>query len=139
MSNPSYMSYDAIAINKKAKDKTSEIPADARPAIYRIHQGQEQNLTFEIAVPLARVAEMAPGVGTEAGKLVKVGFEWGGMTEAMKQARMNRLHGRIEGEMPADATSGGQTGERRQSGSSRGRKSPKKHDFWVDVQLASNQ
>jgi hypothetical protein len=62
------------------------------------------------------------------------------MTEAMKQARMNRLHGRAEGEMPNDAKSGGQTGEpRSQSMSSRGRKSPKKYDFWVDVQLANAQ
>lgn len=139
MANPDYMIFDAIVINKKAKDETAEVPADAKPAIYRLHQEQEQQIAFEFAVPLARVAEWAPGIGTEAGKLIKVGFEWGGMTEAMKKARMNRLHGRMEGEMPSRADQGGQTGERSQSDSSRRRQSPKKYDFWVDVQLASKQ
>ncbi len=139
LANPNYVIFDFDVINKKAKENAPEAPADAKPAVYRIHQDQEKNVAFEFAVPLVRVAELAPGISTEAGKQIKVGFEWGGMTEAMKQARMNRLHGRTEGEMPDDAKSGGQTGERRlQSGSSRGRQSPKKYDFWVDVQLASN-
>ncbi len=136
---PDYVIYDFDIINKKDKKDTPETPADAKPVVYRIHQNQEKKVAFELAVPLARVAESAPGVGSEVGKLIKVGFEWGGMTEAMKQARMNRLHGRSEAEMPTDATSGGQTGERAQLSSSRRRQSPKKYDFWVDVQLASNQ
>ena len=139
LANPNYVIFDFDVINKKAKENAPEAPAHAKPAVYRIHQDQEKNVAFEFAVPLARVAELAPGLSTEAGKQIKVGFEWGGMTEAMKQARMNRLHGRTEGEMPDDAKSGGQTGDRSQSGSSRGRQSAKKYDFWVDVQLASNQ
>ncbi len=139
MANPDYVIYDAVVINKKAKDTTAEVPAYAKPAIYRLHQAQEQKIAFEFAVPLARVAELAPGIGTEAGKLIKVGFEWGGMTDAMKKARMNRLHSRTEGEMPIDATSGGQTGDRRESELTRRRQSPKKYDFWVDVQLAYKQ
>jgi hypothetical protein len=136
LANPNYVIFDSNAVNKKAKENTPEAPADAKVAVYRIQQDQEKNVAIEFAIPLARVAELAPGIGTKPGEQIKVGFEWGGMTEAMKQARMNRFQSQSErstakiSEQPAGGT---------RASTSRGRRSPKKYDFWVDVQLASNQ
>jgi hypothetical protein len=136
LTNPNYVIYDANVINKKAKENAAETPSDARVAVYRIQQDQEKNVAIEFAVPLARAAELAPGIGTEPGKQIKVGFEWGGMTEAMKQARMNRFKSQSErsaatvSEQPAGGT---------RASTARGRRSPKKYDFWVDVQLANKK
>jgi hypothetical protein len=136
LSNPHYAIFAVDVVNKKAKDDTPRPPADARAALYRMQQDQEKNVAIEFAVPLARVSELAPGIGTEPGKKIKVGFEWGGMTEAMKKARMSRFKSQSErsaekvSEQPAGGTS---------ASTARGRRSPKKYDFWVDVQLASQK
>jgi hypothetical protein len=136
LATPNYVVFDFNVINKKAKKNAAEAPAHARAAVYRIQQDQEKNVAIEFAVPLARVAELAPGIGTEPGKQIKVGFEWGGLTEAMKQARMNRFQNQSErsAEKVSEQPIGG-TG----ASTSRGRQSPKKYDFWVDVQVASSQ
>jgi hypothetical protein len=136
LANPNYVIFDVDVVNKKAKENAPEATADAKPAVFRMHQDQEKNVAFEFAVPLARVAELAPGIGTEAGKQIKVGFEWGGMTEAMKQARMNRF--KSQSERSAATVSETPAGGTRAS-TSRGRHTPKKYDFWVDVQLANKQ
>jgi hypothetical protein len=136
LNNPNYVIYDANVINKKAKENAEETPSDARVAIYRIQQDQEKNVAIEFAAPLTRDAELAPGIGTEPGKQIKVGFEWGGMTEAMKQARMNRFQS--QSERSAETVSEQPAGGTRAS-TARGRRSPKKYDFWVDVQLANKQ
>lgn len=136
LAHPEYGIFDFNVINKKTDQNTPPPPDDAKPAIYRIYQDRETNTAFEMAIPLARVAALAPGIGTEPGRLIKVGFEWGGMTEAMKQARMDRFKSRSErsAETVPDAPMGGTT-----ASTARGRRSPKKYDFWVDVQLAKNQ
>jgi hypothetical protein len=133
---PDYAIFAVDVINKKAKEDAPEPPAEAKPAVYRIQQDQDKNVAIEFAIPLARVAELAPGIGTEPGKKIKVGFEWGGMTEAMKQARMNRFKSQSErsAEKVSEQPAGGTT-----ASTARGRRSPKKYDFWVDVQLASQQ
>jgi hypothetical protein len=136
LSNPDYMIYDFELINKKAGEKAAKPPSDAKPAIYRIHQDKGKKIAFEMAVPLAKVAELAPGIGTEPGKIIKVGFEWGGLTEAMKKARMERFKSQSEraaesvSETPAGGTS---------ASMARRRRTPKKYDFWVDVKLADKQ
>jgi hypothetical protein len=136
LANPNYAHFDTKVINTKAKDNASDVPAEAKPALYRMQKEQEGTIGFEFAIPLTREADLAPGIGTEAGKQIKVGFEWGGMTEAMKQARMERFRSRSErsAETVSDQPAGGTT-----ASTARGRRSPKKYDFWVDVQLASKQ
>jgi hypothetical protein len=136
LANPYYSHYDTSVINTKAKAESSEIPSDAKPALYRMQQGPEDRIGFEFAIPLARVADLAPGIGTEAGKQIKVGFEWGGLTEAMKEARMRRFQSQSErsAEKVSEQPAGGTT-----ASTARGRRSPKKYDFWVDVKLANSQ
>lgn len=136
LANPEYIIFDAKVLNKKAKKNAPEAPADARAAVYRIQQDQDKKVGLEFAVPLVRVTELAPGIGTEPGKQIKVGFEWGGLTDAMKKARMNRFQS--QSERSAERVSESPAGGTRAS-TARGRRSPQKYDFWVDVKLASQQ
>jgi hypothetical protein len=136
LANPNYVIFNVEVINKKAKKNTTQAPLETNPAVYRIQKDQENNVTYEMAVPLPRVDELAPGIGSEAGKQIKVGFEWGGMTEAMKKARMNRFQS--QSERSAEKVSEQPAGGTRAS-TARGRRSPKKYDFWVDVQLANTK
>lgn len=133
---PYYTHFDARVINTKAKEDAFEVPPNAKPALYRMEQRSEGSIGFEFAIPLAREAELAPGIGAEIGRQIKVGFEWGGMTEAMKQARMSRFQNQSErsAEKVSEQPVGGTT-----ASTARGRRSPKKYDFWVDLKLASQQ
>lgn len=136
LANPYYAHFDTKVINTRAKAETLEVPAEAKPALYRMQKEQEGSIGFEFAIPLTKEADLAPGIGTEPGKQIKVGFEWGGLTESMKQARMERFRSRSErsAETVSEQPAGGTT-----ASTARGRRSPKKYDFWVDVKLASNQ
>jgi hypothetical protein len=81
--------------------------------------------------------EQTSEVGIEPGKRVKVGFEWGGMTEEMRadvkrgSAALERT--RNSSSDPADNRAGAGVGSSVPMGLLSG---PKKYSFWVDVQLA---
>lgn len=117
--------------------------AEYKPAVFNMAQ-YEDRLVYEFAVPLEKPEENAFGIGTQPGQSIKVGFEWGGMTEEMKEARLSRM-----GQMStrAGASAGGvgnMTAERRvNSGSadmaSLRRNAPKQYSFWVDVTTAGNK
>ena len=99
---------------------------------------QEEKVIYEFAVPLKKVTEQAYGIGTEPGKIVKIGFEWGGLTEEQKKARAERRQ--IPG---TDAMRRGESSEawsRRNQGFSdrSGNRGPILYSFWVDVQLATS-
>ena len=137
--NRSYIQHDIKIVDKKGN---TTVPAviEGKATLFRAAQSKEA-ITFEFAVPLERGEETATGVGAEAGKLVKVGFEWGGMTKEMRDAQMSRF-----GAQNVQAGSGNMTGdpvkgEQRVGGqsaplSSIRRRTPKKYSFWVDVTLA---
>jgi hypothetical protein len=75
----------------------------------------------------------------EPGKTVKVGFEWGGLTERMKAQRMARLEQGTARKAERRTREDKVTGAQRTGGSSgdvRLSKGPKKYSFWVDVELA---
>ncbi len=79
--------------------------------------------------------EQTSGVEIEPGKRVKVGFEWGGMTEEMKK-EAKRRSAALE---RTRSTSSDPTDNRAGAGSSVPMgvlSGPKKYSFWVDVQLA---
>jgi len=104
--------------------------------------GGKKELTYEFRIPLRRGEGQPVGIGTEPGKSIKVGFEWGGLTDEMKKQRLAR---QIEGGTAGRAGSGTDlTGERRVSGSGTGssglgsfsRIRAKKYSFWTDVKLA---
>lgn len=133
---------DNSVINKKVKDPQEYDKTGVKPAIFRANKTKE-NYIFELAVPLAKPADMAPGIGTEPGSAIKIGFEWGGMTEEMRKQRLSQATSRSSqaraGNMSSNPMSEGRSGGASGSISSIRRYAPKKYSFWVDVKLAGNQ
>ena len=142
-----YNLYAAEAVDKKGEiiPAGPSAAADA-PAFHAAKQ--ETNLVYEFRVPLASRDIHPAGVGSGPGGDIKVGFEWGGLTEAMRK-RMSRLGG---GGTDAEASyipmetsiAGGDEDEgmRDRGGASpfaARQRGPKKHSFWVDVKLAQGQ
>ena len=100
-----------------------------KPALFK-YAPQQQLLVYEFAIPLARVHELAAGVGADPGKTVMVGFEWGGPTEAQrKQAARAAGNAGIANE---EVTRGGRVEDMGRGGG----RIPSKYSFWAEVQLA---
>jgi len=135
--NPFYLINDAEIVNKKGKSRSqSSESSEIKPAVFRVMK-QQNLLVFEFAIPLKRMMEQTSGVEIEPGKRVKVGFEWGGMTEEMKKEVKRRSAGlertRSTSSDPTDNRAGAGAGSSVPMGLLSG---PKKYSFWVDVQLA---
>ncbi len=141
--NPSYLLFDYEMIKEKEVKSSGESASDPKNVpVYRNTAGK-QGAVYEFSVPLAKIAELAAGIGAEPGKIIQVGFEWGGATEEMKRAIASRL---AAGDTSARAgrATGNLRSERRVYDSSGGlermrRSLPKKYDFWVAVSLAHNE
>jgi len=138
---PMYQMFHAAIVNKKGEEVKIEAPpsADTLPAAFR--QGRDGNtVIYEIRAPLAARTSTPFGIGTEPGKTIKVGFEWGGLTKEERNARLARM-----GEMQAmsagagDLTEENSVNEPGGSGLDSIRRGPKKFDCWADVKLAVNQ
>ena len=76
-------------------------------------------VTYEFRIPLKKGKGDPVGIGAEPGKNLKIGFEWGGLTEELKK-RMVRLEGKS---IPLYSI----------------RRRAKKYSFWAEVKLAQNQ
>ena len=137
--NPRYFLHNVKVVGKENKPQDLQAESEeTSAAIFRSTQ-QEKTVMYEFAVPLERLTEQSHGIGTEPGKIVKIGFEWGGLTEEMKKAR---AEGR---QIPGtDAMRRGESADawsRRNQGFSdrSGNRGPVQYSFWVDVRLAMNQ
>jgi len=139
-----YTLFEADVINKKGEivSVADASPEVERPAFRLMRQGRL--VIYEFRVPLAARTLHLGGIGATPGQVVKVGFEWGGMTREMREAMAAQLG--AEGARARAMDSGwGETGIREgesegMGGSSpsltRMRGGPKKYSFWVDVKLA---
>ncbi len=143
-SKPSYVLYDGERIEKK---KTSPLDtplaAGLKPPAFRYTRKGEATV-FEFRIPLSRDSQPA-GIGVAAGGTLKIGFEWGGLTKEMQEARLARAASASERSAERDTASedharGSETGGFATGGpSSRlSRTGPKKYSFWLDVKLASS-
>ncbi len=125
----------------KDKGAASEAPAGVAIEKPQFKAKMSENIwTYEFKIPLAKNEAQSLGVGAGAGQAIKVGFEWGGMTEEMKKAAAARRSGRGNPtviDMSASAEGLGGGGGRTSLGQSPS--GPKKYDFWLDVQLAANK
>ena len=116
-SKPTYMLNLNEVIDKKSR--ISGVSAGPSASVFKSMRGNNM-MTYEFRIPLRRAEGQSVGIGTELGKNVKVGFEWGGMTKEMKAEMMKRR------------------AERGSRGMS-WRGVPKKYSFWVDVRLAQKE
>lgn len=134
----------SVFMTERTGKKDKKIPAiEPNPAIsnpgFKIDVKGDA-LVYEFKIPLGRSETSPRGMGVEPGQSIKVGFEWGGMTEAL----MKRLSAQSGG---GDASAEGRAGsviDSRRGGASGAPRSasgrmPKKYSFWIDVKLALNQ
>jgi len=138
-----YFLYHGEVIDKKNKILTdSALGGEIEVPLFKSKQKQSMRI-YEFRVPLRILEKLSSGQRMEPGKMVKVGFEWGGLTEAMKLARLKQLS--ESGARGPEPTSIGISGsdasrERDLERSSRTRESSgrttKKYSFWADVSLA---
>ena len=148
--NPSYTVFHYGIIHKGKKEVLNADESEGiLPAVFRINRDQA-GLLYEFAVPLKKAKELAPGIGTEAGKTVILGFEWGGWSRQLQQSSassMAAMGARARDERASDnltdgsdpgAVSGMRMGDAPEMAAMR-KMQPKKYDFWVNVQLANIQ
>ena len=129
---------------------TAEENARITPAVFRMVR-EQKTFTYELAIPLERATELAPGIGTKPGESLTVGFEWGGWTKDLKQlvaSRMGAAGSRArdekadvdvtrEGADPQDVR--GMSWSDRPELAAMRKSQPKKYLFWVNVKLADKQ
>jgi hypothetical protein len=145
--NQSYLIANPEVVNKKSSDQPAAIK-DSRPAKYDV-KVQENSVVFEFSIPLERPAESAPGIGTEPGKNIKVGFEWGGVTKDIEKAMMKGPEGQRPLNTPQKGmiSAGSDSGKGGGGGGALGgggmlsnirslRRMYKQYIFWTDVKLA---
>jgi len=140
LKTPYYNIQNYKIINEKSKSFSPDTESsEIKNAVFRI-ASQEKTVVYEFAIPLEKQSDLDPGIGTEAGKSIKIGFEWGGMTKEMREARMKQLG---EQSTRTTATKAGEFTDERSGGrassssmASMRRRIPKKYSFWVDLQLA---
>ena len=138
-SKPTYRIYHNEVIDKKG-DASLIATGPITPAFSS--KGGREMATYEFRIPLKRGEGQPVGIGTEPGKTVKIGFEWGGLTEELKKQKLAQQTGRgtrgISGAATREATDARRVSSTTGSMSSI-RKGAKKHSFWADVKLAQNK
>lgn len=123
------------------KGKTLGVTSGPGAPAFKSKRGKNM-MIYEFRIPLKRGERQLAGIGTEPGKNIKIGFEWGGMTKEMRAELMRR---RAAGSKVSDRSASlrGNLKSEREGVSGdysmpvRGR--AKKYSFWVDVKLAQNQ
>ena len=146
--NPLYIISQSEVINKKGEPVPQAPDADKSLPIKFQVVTQENIVCYEMAVPLKRTMDSSPGIGTEPGNILKVAFEWGGVTKEMREAWMKtRGAGGGGSGSPGKISqaSGGKGGGASSSGAIQSQgigslaalnQRMKQYSFWVDVQLA---
>jgi len=134
---PQYVLLDAVAVNKKGEEiLPKKAPQGIDPPAFWI-MTQQNIVAYEFRIPLASRELHPAGIGTEPGKDIKVGFEWGGMTKEMKE-KMQRPRGAggtsTGADLYAEKATGDYLGQIPDVTTG-----PKKYSFWVDVKLAKAQ
>jgi len=133
---PSYRIYQNEVIDKKSEDFV--ITGGPTAPSYKAKRGKDM-IIYEFRIPLKKEEGQPVGIGTEPGKVIKIGFEWGGLTKEMREARAKQLGDRSAQGRVRSAT--GQATQERRVGSGSAslssiRRGAKKYSFWVDLSLA---
>jgi hypothetical protein len=141
MSQPNYTFYQGDVVDKKGNILTANALGGELPMPVYKSQPKQKMMVYEFVMPLRILEKLSAKHKMEPGKTVKVGFEWGGLTERMKAQRMARLSKtaeRASGSEAGTTSSRERESERRSDGELdlRLKKGPKKYSFWVDVTLA---
>ncbi len=143
-SQPNYIFCQGDVRDKKGNILTPTALGGELPMPLYKSQPKQKMMVYEFVMPLRIMEKLSAKYKMEPGKTVKVGFEWGGLTERMKAQRMERLRRAAErgsGSEAGTTSSRERDMERRSDGELdlRLKKGPKKYSFWVDVKLAQKK
>jgi hypothetical protein len=141
-SKPSYSNFACDVVNKKGE----AVPNSGTSAgTFRTSKIQN-NIIFEYQIPIALLQDPASAVKWDAAQPLKLGFEWGGMTEEMRKNLAARIGGQgamagaagtsIEGQISGGHEGGGDFRAPESSLADSRRGIPKKYDFWIDLKVA---
>jgi hypothetical protein len=138
LSKKNYILYQCELIEGKKVSPVEALPgAQLLPPMFKVHTGGEKAF-FKFRIPLDR-EKQAAGIGATPGGNLKVGFEWGGLTEQMKARRLAGMVAASE-ERPNPPQPSGYVDRGSQThtdiSSEMRKSSPKKYSFWLDVKLA---
>jgi hypothetical protein len=138
-SRPNYIFYQGDVRDKKGDILTpTALGGELAVPVFK-SQPKEKMMVYEFMMSLRILEKLSAKHKMEPGKTVKIGFEWGGLTERMKAQRMARLEAARTREAERRAKDV-REGETQRTGGSSGdtklSKGPKKYSFWVDVELA---
>jgi hypothetical protein len=141
-SNPYYSLYLGEVIDKKGNVLiASSLAGEMGLTTFRTkRQGKMQGYEFQI--PLRILEKLSAEHAMAPGKMVKIGFEWGGLTKEIKEAGAKRLGDRSAQARVSSATDQATQERRVRSGSSSLssiRRNAKKYSIWVDLSLAQKQ
>jgi hypothetical protein len=141
LSRKSYILYNCELVEgKKVFPIDPALTSQPWPPIFKAHMDGERTV-FEFRFPLSR-ENQASGIGASPGGNLKVGFEWGGLTEQMKARRLEGMRATSERNPNADAPKDYvDRGPQTQTNISSQMRSapPKKFSFWLDLKLAGAQ
>lgn len=137
-----YSVYMTERVGKKDKKISIMVPIPAvlNPGFKINRKGDA--FVYEFKIPLIK-SEISPrGMDIKPGQNIKIGFEWGGMTEELMK-RLRAQSGRSGGDVSTESRAGSVIDSRRGGATgapeSTSGRMPKKHSFWVDINLAQNQ
>lgn len=139
-----YMVFVEEVINAKKAAAPSDPAVQTLPPVYRA-ANNKRVAVYEFRIPLSRINQPG-GIGTEPGQTIKLGFEWGGMTqEIMRNVMADRAaSGAVARQGASGMTSSVAAGEAGEGGGGGPdfqsyNRDPryKKHAFWIDLKLAA--
>jgi hypothetical protein len=140
-----YFISQAQAVDKKGNPLEREAASDAaKGAAYNVSVGQDA-VTYEFKVPFKNLTAARSGTEIQPGEVVGIGFEWGGLTDKMREEFMKGGAGGDSGAMGISDGRGGGGAESvgfdgaSPEGLTALRKMTKKYSFWTAVQLAKGQ
>lgn len=141
-----YLFYEAMVVGKKGEIYPPHDKEGVPPPIFRLGRSGK-SVIYEFRVPMAPQSTYVAGIGFQPGQALRIGFEWGGMTQEMRKAMMARMAEQGTQARATDTSlertlSGGEGDESLMMSGGGGaplRSTPKKYSFWVDLKIAQNQ
>jgi len=139
--NPFYFIYQGEVIDKKGKVLIESSFAGGKNVPGFRSKPQKEGIVHEFKVPLKVLEQLSADQVLELGKTLKVGFEWGGLTKELKDAKAKQQA--ASGVKASGSAADVAITEDVRDGSKRAltsmasmRRGAEKHLFWVDVKLA---
>jgi hypothetical protein len=134
---PYHFIYQKQVINKKASSSKIVENRESPPALFMSTSTKEE-VVYEFVIPMESDGDFAANTGLKPGQVIKVGFEWGGLTEEMKRERIKKIEEMTEKKGIPEARIEQTLRMERvlDTDFNKSSQEPKKYALWVDVRLA---